>query len=380
MTATTEKIGTLGGFTSLLDDTYLFQTMKKKNYPQFVTKTIRLLGNNSGLKLIFAKSAEHACFNPKTKVVKIPPPPGFPNDTTTKSMEEFKHELDRWRGILNHEVGHAMFTLWQSEKIKEINPEKKLYPYKHHMFNDLFENGRMERVACDHFPGMLRDFQKLEGFLGEVIKKMHDTNPANFNHIYYALRMVVNGYEPAVNIPDNLREDWDIVREMAKKAWNTNNEEETYKIARNVEEYLKARYEEEKEKKKEAEKKEKELKEELEKLKEELEDLENDEEGEPEEGASEESEEGKSESEESEEGEDEGYGSCKMPWEEEDEKEEEKGSGKGDDENEEDDDMESDTDKSSGDSEENSEEDTDDEKENEDDKLSIIKRIMEDFN
>ena len=331
MTATTEKIGTLGGFTSLLDDSHIFQTMTKKDYPAFVTKTIRLLSSNSGLKLIFTKRAEEACFNAKTKIVRIPPPPAFPSSLTKKSRDDFKHELDRWRGILNHEVGHAMFTIWKSEKIKEIDSKKKLYPQEHHMFNDLFENGRMERVVCEYFPGMLRDLQKLEGFLGEIIKGMYEKNPEKFNHIYYALRMVVNGYEPVTSIPEKLREDWDVVREMAKEAWDTNNEAETYNIARNIETYLKERYEEEKAKKEEEKKKEKELKEKLEKLKEALKDLEDEGDSEPgesdEENTDEESGEGtstssdkNSENNEDSEGE-ESSGSCKMPWEEEDEKE-----------------------------------------------------------
>jgi cobaltochelatase CobT len=247
MTATTERFGSIGGFTSLLDDTHVFESMREKDYPQFVTKTIRLLGSNSGLNLRFAKSAEGSHFNPVTKIVTIPAPPAFPSKTKGMEMEKFKVDLARWRGIVNHEVGHAQYTLWHTDedrKAKKINVAKKTYPSSHHMFNDLFENGRMERVACKDYPGMMRDLQKLESFLGEIIKKMHDERPESFNHIYYALRMVVNGYEPVMPIPKDLKEDWDVVREMAKEAWETDDEQETYVIAQKVGDYLKKRHEE----------------------------------------------------------------------------------------------------------------------------------------
>jgi len=274
MTATTEKFGSIGDFESILDDSFVFNGLKKQDYPQFVTKTIRLLGQNSGLRLLFAKSATGACFNPETKVVTIPTPPAFPKDKASKAVKDaFANELARWRGILNHEVGHAQFTLWKANpKTKEIVPENKTYPIDHHMFNDLFENGRMERVACDQYPGMIRDLQKLKGFLVEIITNIYNKDPKHFNHIYYALRMVVNGYEPCVAIPDDLKEDWEVVREMAKEAWETDDEEETYKIAQKVAAYLKKRYEEEQEKKGESEDKEKDLKEQLEDL-EELKDM-----------------------------------------------------------------------------------------------------------
>jgi len=277
MTATTEKFGSIGDFESILDDSFVFKGLKKQDYPQFVTKTIRLLGQNSGLRLLFSKSASGACFNPETKVVTIPTPPAFPKDSATKAEKEaFTNELARWRGVLNHEVGHAQFTLWKaSPKVKKITREDKMYPIDHHMFNDLFENGRMERVACDQYPGMIRDLQKLEGFLSEIITEIYEKDPKNFNHIYYALRMVVNGYEPCVAIPDDLKEDWEVVREMAKEAWETDDEEETYKIAQKVAAYLKKRYEEEQEKKGESEDKEQDLKEELEALEELKEALEN---------------------------------------------------------------------------------------------------------
>jgi hypothetical protein len=294
MTATTEKFGSIGGFASLLDDNHIFEGMREQDYPQFVTKTIRLLGSNSGLHLRFAKRAEESCFNPKTKVVTIPAPPAFPKGRSKSEKEKFKTELARWRGILNHEVGHAQYTLWRvNAKDKKINSGKKTYPASHHMFNDLFENGRMERVACEEYPGMMRDLQKLGPFLGEIVQSIHDEDPAQFNHIYYALRMVVNGYEPVIAIPEDMREDWDKVRTMAEEAWHTNDEEETYQVAQKVAEYLKKRYEEEKEK---ADKE----KSEEEKLEEQLEALENLQDaldsGEDMSGS--------------------GSGSCKMPWEE----------------------------------------------------------------
>jgi hypothetical protein len=183
-------------------------------------------------------------------------------------MEKFHAELGRWRGILNHEVGHAQYTLWKANpKAKKINQGKRTYPLDHHMFNDLFENGRMERVACQDYPGMIRDLQTLEGFLGEIITTMYKKDPKRFNHIYYALRMVVNGYEPVIPIPEEMRKDWEVVREMAEEAWETDDEEETYRIAQSVAAYLKKRYEEEKAKREEG-------KEDAEKLQEKLDALE----------------------------------------------------------------------------------------------------------
>ena len=67
MAATTEKFGSIGGFDSLLDDAFIFKGLTKRDYPQFVTKTIRLLGQNSGLRILFAKSAEGSCFNPRPR-------------------------------------------------------------------------------------------------------------------------------------------------------------------------------------------------------------------------------------------------------------------------------------------------------------------------
>ena len=40
-------------------------------------------------------------------------------------MDKFTKELGRWRGIVNHEVGHAMFTLWRAnKKSKKIEGKK----------------------------------------------------------------------------------------------------------------------------------------------------------------------------------------------------------------------------------------------------------------
>jgi nitric oxide reductase activation protein len=318
MTATAEKFGSIGGFSSVLDDSFIFDGLKEKDYPSFVTKTIRLIGQQAGLRVMFAKRAEGSCFNPETKVVSVPAPPPYPRGrmATEKGFEQFKEELGKWRALVNHEVGHAMFTLWKaSKKAKKIDAERKLYPVAHHMFNDLFENGRMERVACDHYPGMIRDLQKLEGFLAEIITNMYKSNPANFNHIYYALRMVVNGYEPAIDIPEHMQKDWKVVRKMAQAAWDTDDEEETYKIAQKVAKYLKKRYEEEKGKSEDAKDEEQELKEQLEaleQLKEALEGMESDSMGS---GSDSEGGEG-----EGKEGESSEPQSCKMPWEEDEKK------------------------------------------------------------
>ena len=141
----------------------------------------------------------------------------------------------------------------------------------------------MERVACQNYPGMIRDLQKLEDFLASIIQKIHDGNPGQFNHIYYALRMIVNGYEPRIPIPANIQKDWETVKEMAKEAWETDDEEETYQIAQKVAAYLKKRYEEEKAKEEESEDKEEDLKEQLKALEDLKDALENSEEGEGEE-------------------------------------------------------------------------------------------------
>jgi len=149
--------GIIGGFKSLLDDSFIFDRLTEKDYPKFVTKTIQLLGANSGLRLIFAEKFTDSCFNQKTKVVSIPAPPAFPRrdkKDNKKSYDTKKNAfftlLSEWRGVLNHEVGHAQFTIWAAEK--EANFENQQYDIKNHKFADLFENGRMERVACEKYP------------------------------------------------------------------------------------------------------------------------------------------------------------------------------------------------------------------------------------
>jgi cobalamin biosynthesis protein CobT len=264
---TAEAFGKIGGFESMLDDSAVFSRITAKDFPNFVTRTIRLLGNNSGLKLRFAKKAQDSKFNPKEKIVYIPPPPAFPTDKTEENMEKFQKELSRWRGVLYHEVGHAQFTLWRADNVEKINHKEKIYPIAHHIFNDLFENGRMERVSCEHYPGRTQDLQKLQYFLKEAIQEFYEQSPHSFNHLYYALRMVVNGYEPAVPIPEELVEDWKVVREMAQEAWETDDEEETYEIARKVEQYIREKHKEAADSIDGLKKKEEELKENLENAK-----------------------------------------------------------------------------------------------------------------
>jgi len=65
----------LGGFTSLLDDSFIFERLTEADYPKFVTQTIRILGANSGLRLIFASNLTESCFMPEEKIIRIPPPP-----------------------------------------------------------------------------------------------------------------------------------------------------------------------------------------------------------------------------------------------------------------------------------------------------------------
>jgi cobalamin biosynthesis protein CobT len=240
MTATIEP---LGGFKSLLDDSFIFDRIKESDYPSFVTKTIQMLGRQSGLKLRFAKKVTGSCFDQKTKTVMIPPPPAYPRkqrfDSEEKheaNMENFKARLAEWRGVLNHEVGHAMFTLWMPDT--KPNAETKKYYKDYHKYVDLFENGRMERVVCEYYPGMRRDLVKLEDLLGSIIKDMHKKDPENFNALYYGMRMAVNGYEPAVEIPEALKEKWDQCMEFVKEAYETNDEQETIEISMQVHEYL----------------------------------------------------------------------------------------------------------------------------------------------
>ena len=285
------EIGKIGGFTCLLDDSFIFERLNILDYPQFVTKTIQLLGANSGLRLIFANDLIESKYNPKTKTINIPPPPPFPvkkrgerEDRLKERMKPFYDQLAEWRGVLNHEVGHAQFTLWHSDigkkgpvKHSKINPDKKTYPAKNHAFVDLFENGRMERVACDKYPGMIKDLQRLETVLQRIIKEVHKKDK-KFNHLYYAMRMAVNGYNPVIAIPKKLKKDWEVCLGFVKEAWGTKNEHETILIAIKTQEYLEKRMkeiiEEAKKRREEKEKRKEELekkKEELEKKKEELE-------------------------------------------------------------------------------------------------------------
>jgi len=233
----------IGSFTSLLDDSFIFERLTEKDYPEFVTKTIRILGANSGLRLIFANKITESSFDPKNKIVRIPPPPIFPSNK--KEKKAFFRKLSEWRGVLNHEVGHARFTLWRAQHKDEY--KKQRYNKKYHTFVDLFENGRMERVVCKEYPGMIPDLQKLEGVLAKAIIKQYNQNPKEFNHLYCAMRMAVNGYEPVVEIPKELNKDFKKCMEFVEKAKKTNSEEETVKIAKKVYEFfLKRKKEEEK--------------------------------------------------------------------------------------------------------------------------------------
>jgi cobalamin biosynthesis protein CobT len=262
---------TANDFTSLLDDSYVFERLTKKDYPEFVTKTIKLVSSNSGLKLRFAQEVTGSHFNPETKTVSIPAPPPFPSSPTAKEQEKFFTKLAEWRGVLNHEVGHAMYTLWRAKEKDDI--EKMYYHQKHHAFVDLFENGRMERVVAEEFPGMKPDLMKLETLLGQEIKKIEKADP-NFNHLYYAMRMAINGYDPVTEIPEKLNKDWEKCQEFIKEAWETDNEQETIAIAKKVQKYIEKRYKEELEKAKAKKKEKKEKKEKLEKIKMKMEDLE----------------------------------------------------------------------------------------------------------
>ena len=248
----------IGGFTSLLDDSFIFNKLTEKEYPDFVTRTIRILGANSGLRLIFANKLTESKFDSKERVVFIPPPPYFPKKGNKKVMDAFFQDLSEWRGALNHEVGHARFSLWRARK--KDNRELKNYEKKYHEFVDLFENGRMERVVCEEYPGMLPDLQSLEGVLRRAILELQKKDPKNFRHLYYAMRMAVNGYPIVIEIPKKLQKDFEKCMEFVQAAQETNSEEETVEIAKEVYKYFKNRKKEEK--KKEKAKKEKREKEE----------------------------------------------------------------------------------------------------------------------
>ena len=238
----------IGGFTSLLDDSFIFNKLTEKEYPDFVTRTIRILGANSGLRLIFANKLIESKFDSKGKIIFIPPPPFFPKKGNKKVMEAFFQDLSEWRGVLNHEVGHARFTLWRARK--HGNRELGNYCKKYHEFVDLFENGRMERVVCEEYPGMLPDLQSLEGVLHRTILEFQKKNPKNFKHLYYAMRMAVSGYPIATEIPKKLQKDLEKCMEFVQAAQETNSEEETVEIAKEVYKYFKKREKEEKKKEK----------------------------------------------------------------------------------------------------------------------------------
>jgi hypothetical protein len=238
--------------TSLLDDTYVFANMKPDDFPQFVTQTIQLLGRNSGLHLRFGEDFTCSCFNPKTNTVTIPAPPAMPRGSkkTKASTEEFIKKLCQWRGVLNHEVGHAQFTLWRAQDSEEkVNCEEKTYNTEYHKFSDLFENGRMERVACLNYAGMHKDLIKLEDVLKDAITSFHKEGKKNgeWNDIatlFYGIRMAVNGYEPAVAIPEHLEEDWDTCMGFVREAWDTNEEVEGIEIAIKAHNFFKEKEEE----------------------------------------------------------------------------------------------------------------------------------------
>ena len=131
------------GFTSLLDDSFVFENMKQKDFPKFVMQTIQMISRNSGIQLRFGKCNEDSHFNPVNNTIQIPSPPIFPKDKTPTAMKVFIQKLSEWRGVLNHEVGHALFSLWRAKEIKNINLETKEYCIEYNKFVDLLENGRM---------------------------------------------------------------------------------------------------------------------------------------------------------------------------------------------------------------------------------------------
>lgn len=315
----------LGGFTSLLDDSFIFERLTEADYPKFVTQTIRILGANSGLRLIFASNLTESCFMPEEKIIRIPPPPAFPKKDSQK--KKFFKDLAEWRGVLNHEVGHARYTMWKARKKEDI--KNKIYHKKHHAFVDLFENGRMERVVCQEYPGMLPDLQKLEEALDREIKKMKKKDEKGFNHLYYAMRMAINGYEPVTEIPERIKKDWDKCMEFVKEAWATDDEEETIEIAKKAQKYLEERMKEEIENAKNRKKEKGEKEEKLEKIKMKMEDISasmpNLSDENPDENTVEVEVEDENESEENEEGENEEEGSGSGSGEETDEEEESKG-------------------------------------------------------
>ena len=252
MTTVTEEVSKYreeNGLTSLLDDSYVFANMKPDDFPQFVNQTIQLLSRNSGLHLRFGEDFTSSCFNPKTNTVTIPAPPAMPKGKgkTKASMAEFVKKLCQWRGVLNHEVGHAQFTIWRADST--ASEEDKIYNLDYHKFVDLFENGRMERVACINYAGMHKDLVKLEDVLKNAIQKFHkDASKSgewnDLNTLFYGIRMAVNGYEPAIAIPEHLTEDWNTCMDLVRESWETNEESESIEIAIKAHEFFKKKEEE----------------------------------------------------------------------------------------------------------------------------------------
>ncbi|TRZ47903.1 MAG: VWA domain-containing protein [Dehalococcoidia bacterium] len=232
------------GLTCLLDDMHIFSNMRKEDFPKFVSQTIKLLSRNSGLRLIFGQDVIQSCFNTDTNTVTIPAPPMFPNKENKKEIEKFVEKLCQWRGVLNHEVGHAQFTLWRAKHKAETNPKLMIYSAEYHKFVDLFENGRMERVACLNYIGMHKDLIKLEKVLGDVIKKTYKEQSAegkwnDMMYLYYGIRMTINGYEPVIELPEHLKTDWETCMGFVREAWETNDEGENIEIAVKAHEFFK---------------------------------------------------------------------------------------------------------------------------------------------
>lgn len=202
-------------------------------------RVARALTSEHEIKVVIGSEQGVAHFNLESRVLTIPAFDTMPPDPGVQ---------DAWRGVLDHECAHAVYTdRWILPQLRQLNGTdggEKI----HHLWNVL-EDKMIERRWVEEYPGSVRHFREMSQWADRVVGTVETTDPEHklkngneigvFGAFARALSLLARGSIEWSQVHPTTAKLLDLVSNEIRQGFEAKNSTECMRWAKEIWEKLK---------------------------------------------------------------------------------------------------------------------------------------------